>query len=229
LSDEDAFLKAVRSDPESIEARLVYADWLDERGDARGEYLRLEVELQRIQSRLNALRPQFDRSWLGAVDFQQLRYEPAYHMNCELPLRSGRTITLQELDQQMTYIGLLAGVPNREMNDHTIADALREAQRFCVADARPHLIPPPLRDYFREPGDMQRITARFPDHVPDWLPMVRCIGSFKDVVKARDPNRDLSVLTVVWFQDEYALPILEPALSQLRELDWDSLATDTDL
>ena len=30
----------------------------------------------------------------------------------------------------------------------------------------------------------------------------------------RDLDADLSVLTVVWFQDEYALPIQEPALSR---------------
>ena len=76
---------------------------------------------------------------------------------------------------------------------------------------------------------MQSIVARRPHHIPEWLPHVRCIGSFKDVVKARDPGKDLSVLTVVWYQDEYALPILEPALSQLLAMDWETLAVDVEI
>ena len=33
---------------------------------------------------------------------------------------------------------------------------------------------------------------------------------------------------VVWFQEEYAPPIQEPALSAFRELDWQALATHFD-
>ena len=159
----------------------------------------------------------------------ELMYQVAYHLRCGLPLRSGRRITLEALDQRMTYAGLLEGTPCRESNDRTIEYALREAERYCAAGAKPHLISPPRRDNLRRPGDMQAIAAWARHRVPEWLPMVRCIGSFKDVIKARDPARDLSVLVVVWFQDEYALPILEPALGQLLAVDWESLATDIDI
>ena len=71
-----------------------------------------------------------------------------------------------------------------------------------------------------QPGDMTRVKERFPGRIPEWLPRVQCIGSFED---------GLTALVVVWFQDEYALPILEPALSQMLALDWESLATDFDL
>jgi hypothetical protein len=144
-------------------------------------------------------------------------------------LRSRRTITLEALDQQMTYSGLLEGTPNAKSNDTYIELSLRTAARLCVEGAKPHLIAPNRRDYLREPGDMRRVVEERPYWTPEWLPMVRCIGSFKDVVKARDPNRDLSVLVVVWFQDEYAPPILEPAMSQLLAIDWNALATDIDL
>jgi hypothetical protein len=49
------------------------------------------------------------------------------------------------------------------------------------------------------------------------------------VSTVRNHDRDLSVLVVVWFQDEYAMPILAPALDELRSLDWDSLALDVDI
>ena len=35
-----------------------------ERGDARGEYLRLDVELDRIQARVQALQPRLDPEWV---------------------------------------------------------------------------------------------------------------------------------------------------------------------
>jgi uncharacterized protein (TIGR02996 family) len=43
LMDEDAgFLQALLAAPEDDALRLVYADWLEERGDPRGEYLRCQ-------------------------------------------------------------------------------------------------------------------------------------------------------------------------------------------
>jgi uncharacterized protein (TIGR02996 family) len=42
MNDEAAFLAAIHTAPEDDNLRLVYADWLEERGDLRGEYLRLE-------------------------------------------------------------------------------------------------------------------------------------------------------------------------------------------
>jgi uncharacterized protein (TIGR02996 family) len=215
MSDEAAFLNALRDDHTDATTRLVYADWLDDRGDARGEYLRLEMEMERIQARLQTLRQQLDLHWLCVVSPQSLGL---------MTMRSGRTITLEALDQRKTYAGLLAGTPDRESNDHHIRSALMEAERHCVQGARPHLIPPPRRDYRREPGDMQPLVDRSPHHIPEWIPAVQCIGSFEGT--PRDPNMHLSVLTVVWFQDEYALPIREPALSQILDLDWKSLAVD---
>ena len=45
MSDERAFLKAIRANPEDRTARFVYADWLQERDDPRGELVRIETEL----------------------------------------------------------------------------------------------------------------------------------------------------------------------------------------
>src|SRR5262249_26459539 len=106
--------------------------------------------------------------------------------------------------------------------------------RRINADERPHLISPQRRDYRRIPGDMRGIIeyyrSHFPDSpppVPEWLPMVRCIGFFDGHITGRNPGMHLSTLTVVWFQDEFAPPIREPALGQLLDLDWETLARDT--
>jgi hypothetical protein len=56
-----------------------------------------------------------------------LEYNVAYHLRCQIVLRSGRRLTLRSLDQQMTYAGWLEGVPSREWNDRIIEARLEEA------------------------------------------------------------------------------------------------------
>jgi uncharacterized protein (TIGR02996 family) len=40
-SDETPFLTAIDAEPAGRTARLIYADWLEERGDSRGELIRI--------------------------------------------------------------------------------------------------------------------------------------------------------------------------------------------
>lgn len=44
MTDHDAFLEAICERPEDDFPRLQYADWLDERGDPRGEFIRVQCE-----------------------------------------------------------------------------------------------------------------------------------------------------------------------------------------
>jgi uncharacterized protein (TIGR02996 family) len=68
---ERAFINAIRADPDDQAARLIYADWLEERDDPRGEYLRLEAALAALGpddarfSALDARRLQLH----GEIDF----------------------------------------------------------------------------------------------------------------------------------------------------------------
>ena len=41
MKDEAAFLQAMLANPEDNDLRLVFADWLEEWGDPRGEFIRL--------------------------------------------------------------------------------------------------------------------------------------------------------------------------------------------
>jgi uncharacterized protein (TIGR02996 family) len=45
---EEELLRAVRDDPDDDAPRLVYADWLEERGDPRAEFIRVQCELARL-------------------------------------------------------------------------------------------------------------------------------------------------------------------------------------
>ncbi|HEY2147185.1 MAG TPA: TIGR02996 domain-containing protein, partial [Pirellulales bacterium] len=50
MSHGDAFLQAILADPEDDAPRLIYADWLEERGDPRGEFIRLQCALERLSA-----------------------------------------------------------------------------------------------------------------------------------------------------------------------------------
>ena len=75
---EDGFLRALADNPHDDALRLVYADYLDERGDSRGELLRLQIALasnpesdpQRaeLQARLRHLRSEASPEWLALVE-----------------------------------------------------------------------------------------------------------------------------------------------------------------
>jgi uncharacterized protein (TIGR02996 family) len=70
VSEDDALLRTVIDRPGDDTARLVYADWLDERDDPRGPFLRAEVEWARTRSEGRALRARvtnLDPVWVARV------------------------------------------------------------------------------------------------------------------------------------------------------------------
>jgi hypothetical protein len=157
-----------------------------------------------------------------------LEYNSAYHLRCQIALRSGRRVKLQSLHQWMTYAGWLEGVPSGDLNDGFVEGSLRDSERYCIEGAKPILIVPARRDYLRRPGDMggHRSLGGQP---AEWLPMVTCVGVLRDTAPARDRGKDCSMLTVAWFQDEFALPIDESVLEHLQSIDWEQLAADIEL
>jgi len=84
-SDDGAFVQAIiaaRSYDEAAVVRLVYADWLEERGDPRAELLRLDCALAGlsyedarrgdVERRLQALRPQCSFVWQALACYHDL-------------------------------------------------------------------------------------------------------------------------------------------------------------
>jgi uncharacterized protein (TIGR02996 family) len=78
MGDEENFIQAIRAAPGDYALRLVYADWLEERGDPRAEFLRALVALARLghnnprrallTRRLRELRSVADAAWLAVVE-----------------------------------------------------------------------------------------------------------------------------------------------------------------
>lgn len=83
MSEETAFLKAIRANPDDDTTRLVYADWLDDRADPRGRFVRLHLALracapdhvQRVagEHELSALRKGCSAEWLAVVEPERER------------------------------------------------------------------------------------------------------------------------------------------------------------
>jgi uncharacterized protein (TIGR02996 family) len=45
INEEEVLLKAISEAPDSIEARFLYADWLQKVGDPRGDFIRIQCHL----------------------------------------------------------------------------------------------------------------------------------------------------------------------------------------
>jgi uncharacterized protein (TIGR02996 family) len=81
MDDEKALLRAILTEPGDEVVLSVYADWLEERGDPRGEYLRLRAALndrprrgaRELQDRLRSLRAVIDPGWLPLLDGEGCR------------------------------------------------------------------------------------------------------------------------------------------------------------
>src|SRR5262245_56212311 len=91
--DERSFLTAIQASPADQDLRLVYADWLEERGDCRGEFLRLQPLLKALdpdhlqrsaaEQRYSVLRKGIDASWLEVIDPPHARQnDPGWTCEC---------------------------------------------------------------------------------------------------------------------------------------------------
>src|SRR5262245_41684171 len=88
MNEEAGLLAAIGADPKDRAVRLVYADWLDERSDPRGELVRVEEEMRRLpvfsdrfwllKARRNELRSQAPDDWLEAMGYDGTACPPTF-------------------------------------------------------------------------------------------------------------------------------------------------------
>lgn len=67
MADEQTFLDEIVANPDDDTPRLIYADWLEEQGNARGEFIRVQCELatlRKTQTRYRELRAREKELWL---------------------------------------------------------------------------------------------------------------------------------------------------------------------
>jgi uncharacterized protein (TIGR02996 family) len=83
--NDDVFLQAILLNPDDESLRLIYADWLEERGDPRGEFIRVQCTLAKLvdgdprrtplQSREQHLLNKHGEEWLGPLRGRATRWE----------------------------------------------------------------------------------------------------------------------------------------------------------
>jgi uncharacterized protein (TIGR02996 family) len=93
MSQDKAFIAATKATPLDDPGRLIYADWLEEQGDPRAEFIRLQTEMSRLlptsdeyvakRSRSHVLQKQIKPTWLKTMAYVP-RHTPLF---TELPAR----------------------------------------------------------------------------------------------------------------------------------------------
>ena len=160
MSDEDAFLRAILSNPKDDAPRLVYADWLDERGDEhssrKAHFLRLtarhltarsRIERRHWDTKLRFAARNLDPDWLTVVSKLPIE-KCAVRFEFRCPKRWEN---LRATDDPNVRDCVACGKPVYHSN--TIAEAKEHARRGdCVALSL--LVK-------RSPGDLDRSVLQF--------------------------------------------------------------------
>jgi|GEM_PF-3498567 len=200
MSEEKQFLKAIDAQPDDRTVRLVYADWLEERGDARGELIRIEEEMATIpihsdrywelKPRRRELRKLAKRPWLTRMNYVSTDYEPVF---ADVP--SGwkeRWRLLREFTERWY------GVP---MDD--VGAPLRKSEsRYTAFDEKSHeTTSPSLREWVAFLRDLEQIEKKIGDvcfgpgggDIHEWLSDGESVGflcwdGYRDVLSVGSPH-----------------------------------------
>lgn len=125
-----------------------------------------------------------------------------------LTLDSGIVISMKSLVQQITYIGILEGLPYRNFNDRLVEKLIGKGYHLLYQNRC-------------EPDDeyLRRRDAEF-------LPYITCMASWTAHTPTRNPEAHLSNMSLVWFQDTWVFPLAPEVVTALKALDWEALAVD---
>jgi uncharacterized protein (TIGR02996 family) len=100
-SDDEAFVRTIVDRPGDDLPRLVYADWLDERGDERGAYLRAELASPGNIAALATLGKGVDPVWVARVSRPPVGVCCDHVRFCE----SGPALELADIVKAETRLG----------------------------------------------------------------------------------------------------------------------------
>jgi hypothetical protein len=125
-------------------------------------------------------------------------------------LDCGRSVAVEALYYQRTYLSLLLGLPDQEMNDGIVEETRTEVARLWNA-RRVCVIPPVINE--SDPAHPVLPPVCFAARLCCYQPIV-------------EPNAG-SALVVVWFRGECSNePMDKIASAAIRSLAWEKLAED---
>ena len=150
--------------------------------------------------------------WWNDLDSQNIPW---------ISLHTGRKIFLEQLFQYRTYAGVLTGFPNAEINRSFIQRAIQYATQKIWIPTEPYLLEPEVRA-IPLPAEIRAQLWYEPQKLPD----VVCLAQFHSPQPTSGSDEAYSFLTVVWFQDQFALPIDASIKERLASIDWDTYASN---
>jgi uncharacterized protein (TIGR02996 family) len=175
--DESPFLSAIWADPADVSARFIYADWLEEQGDRRAEFLRVEARS--------------DGSWSSEKELLEL----AANLNPLWVARVSRPPVGVCCDR-VQFSNLSTESPRPRVDDATIKHVERLIGLVFPVQYRAFLLNynggTPTPNWYRIPGrnygrrglNAERITSFFMIHSPK-----QETGSAFDLLTQADQHR----------------------------------------
>ena len=217
MAVEESLLAQLAEHPEDDVTRLVYADWLEERGDRRAEYLRLELALARspegsveatvLEGRLRVFQPGMDHRWLRRAGKRfgvwLVAIPPARKI---WMIRATRLTTGRGLAEAK---GFVESLPRALGDNLTFPEAGWLRDRFLLDSAASR----------RNPGEDPARLAIRPMLVPTWrdpeLALAEDGNTPCDLVLVAYPQADwVQVVWMVMFSLEIARDAAEQTLRQ---------------
>lgn len=156
-----------------------------------------------------------------------------YFQNFEITLDGGRKIWLVHFEQKQTYYGgvyegVFWGEPHPKYVDVFRKNAEEALEVPAVTiDARP--IPIPVPEEHLEPYCRPYKHLPFPHSEKEVKPVslgpITCVAYFQsNEIADKEPEGIMSHLVLVWFQQEYAMPIDPIVLDKIKAFHWEQHA-----
>lgn len=106
--EEQGFLQEILNNPQEETVRLVYADWLEDRGDPRATFLRLDLALRSCspdhaqrrdaEEELSCLRKEIEQAWLDKIELRGTGDSSQFYPSCKCLEASYSDEPWQELE-----------------------------------------------------------------------------------------------------------------------------------
>ena len=146
--------------------------------------------------------------------------------NYEIHLNSGRKIVLEEIHQHLTYAGLLEGLPNQRINDGIISELKNIVSDKIYGHTTPYIIKPNQGVIKLSDERMAYYESRGPEYKPVRFPKIICICHFNS--ESITDDFMFSALSIVWFQEDWMMPIDKSVLDKIKRMEWDKHAVQGD-
>ncbi len=198
MSIEDAFLHDILAQPDDDAPRLIYADWLDERNDPRGEFIRVQCALAQLsaedprrwplEQRQQELLSEHETKWLPKnIDNASCVFRRGFVEEISLLLQDFLTEAKSIFEQTpLRHVCLRGPISSAECKRYREGIGLRHVMRS------PHL------------ARLRGLSLAFPPVVDDW----RCLSESSSLANLTDLKLFASELPSLVFRELMRTPYL---------------------